>query len=481
MFISLQARPEADMADFFKYENSPFPPSLSDQGKLRQGTKSKILECLPGIPNAGKNPARNKASVIVLDMPAVIHMVKPQKANTFGDYISHHLLPFLHAQMNDSTKRIDAVWDRYPEKSLKNQTRTKRLGTVKERRIKASNNVPIPKGKEWQNYLKVSENKEDLFKYLSDELVNKTHSSSYNLLSTKGEVVLSNKPIDLSRVSTSDHEEADSRMILHLFDAAIDGHPKAFLRTVDSDVVTLCIHHFPDLKNAGMIELWIGFGKGKSYKDIPIHSVSTLLGQDGCKTILFFHAYTGCDLTSCMCGIGKKTAWAAWERYPEITEVMINLTNDPKSIDEDPTLMAALEKWTVMMYSKSCNKLTVNEARQSMFTHNLKSLDNIPPTQAALYQHVKRTLLVAAYMWHVAFRKMLNMPHPGLYGWEWNDRVQQWVPFWTVLEDASKACSMLLHCGCQKSCTGNCKCSKAGKRCTPLCKCEAGCTRSQLY
>ena len=56
MFISLQTQPEVEMADFFKYENSQFPPSLFDQGKLRQGTKSQILECLPGIPNAGKNP-----------------------------------------------------------------------------------------------------------------------------------------------------------------------------------------------------------------------------------------------------------------------------------------------------------------------------------------------------------------------------------------------------------------------------------------
>ena len=127
--------------------------------------------------------------------------------------------------------------------------RTKRLGTIKERRIKASNNVPIPKGKEWQNYLKVSINKEELFKYLSGELVNKTHSSNYHLLSTKGEVVLCNKPIDLSRVSASDHEEADSRMILHLFDAAIASHQKAFLRTVDSDVVVMCIHHFPGFQN----------------------------------------------------------------------------------------------------------------------------------------------------------------------------------------------------------------------------------------
>ena len=93
-----------------------------------------------------------------------------------------------------------------------------------------------------------------------------------------------------------------------------------------------------------MIELWVGFGKGKAYKDIPIHSVTTHLGHDACRALLFFHAFTGCDMTSSMCGIGKRTAWAAWQRYPEITNIFIKLTNDPSSIDEDLSLMEALEK-----------------------------------------------------------------------------------------------------------------------------------------
>ena len=450
MFISLQARPEADMSDFFKYENSQYPPSISNEGKLRQGTKSQILECLPGIPPPGKNPETSETTVTLLDMPAVIHMVKPQKASTFGEYVSIHILPFIHSQINEFSTRIDAIWDIYSDQSLKSQTRSKRLGLAKTRRIKASSNVSIPTGKEWQNYLKVSENKKDLFCYLSNEIVNQSTSNNYQLLSTQDEVVLCNKQIDLSHVSKSDHEEADSRMILHLFDAAIHGHQKAYLRTVDSDVVVLCVHHFPNLERAGMIKLWVGFGKGKSYKDIPIHHVSNLLGPNCCMAILFFHAYTGCDLTSSMYGIGKKSAWAAWEKYPDVTEVMIKLTNDPNSIDEDPTLMPVLEKWTVMMYSKTCNKVTVNEARQSMFTHNLKSLENIPPTKGALYQHIKRTILVTAYIWHVAFRKMLETPPPGSYGWEWNERLKQWAPYWTELDDASKACSILLHCGCKK-------------------------------
>jgi len=57
MFMSLQARPNADICNFFKYENQREPPSLSDRGKLRSGTKSDIVSCLPGMPGLGRTPA----------------------------------------------------------------------------------------------------------------------------------------------------------------------------------------------------------------------------------------------------------------------------------------------------------------------------------------------------------------------------------------------------------------------------------------
>jgi len=53
MFMSLQARPNADADDFFKYENQREPPSQLDRGKLRSGTKSDILGCFPGMPGLG--------------------------------------------------------------------------------------------------------------------------------------------------------------------------------------------------------------------------------------------------------------------------------------------------------------------------------------------------------------------------------------------------------------------------------------------
>ena len=97
IFLSLQSRPDADILDFFRFENQREPPSLSDRGRLRSGTKSDILKCL-GVPATACTAARD-VTVIVIDMPAVVHMVRPARAATFTDYVPMHLVPFLKSQL----------------------------------------------------------------------------------------------------------------------------------------------------------------------------------------------------------------------------------------------------------------------------------------------------------------------------------------------------------------------------------------------
>ncbi len=58
-------------------------------------------------------------------------------------------------------------------------------------------------------------------------------------------------------------------MMLHLCHPAKEGHTKAYLRTVDTDVVILAIYHSYEL---GLAELWGGFGSSKSFKEISIHN-----------------------------------------------------------------------------------------------------------------------------------------------------------------------------------------------------------------
>ena len=87
-------------------------------------------------------------------------------------------------------------------------------------------------------------------------------------------------------------------------------------------------------------------------------------------------------------GIGKKTAWAAWNVYPEVTEAFEELMHmaDPIS---DRTL-EVIERFVVLMYSRTSDLSRVNDARKQLFAQKSGSLENIPPTQAALEQHLKR-------------------------------------------------------------------------------------------
>ena len=59
-------------------------------------------------------------------------------------------------------------------------------------------------------------------------------------------------------------------------------------------------------------------------------------------------------------------------------------------------------------------------------------------------------------------------------GGEWNERSNIWIPYWTDLPDASHGCSVLLHCGCSVACQGNCRCHRAGIRCS------RGCTNNDM-
>lgn len=479
MFLNIQARPEANMLDFFAHENQQDPPSLSDNDKLYQGAKSCLLECLPGMPKPGKNKAADNATALMLDMPAVIHMVQPKRATQFSEYTPMHLLPFIDHQKTGKCTRVDGLWDRYDPASVKNQIRIIRGGTS-QRRNCVSGSLPIPKGKDWQRFLNDSGSKTELFGYLSKELRNQTSDKNYILLTThNGYVPSSKNDVTLESLQPSTHEEADTRIFLHLNDAVENGHSIIKIRTVDTDVIVIAIsvfHQLPQLK-----ELWVGFGSGKSYRDIPIHKICELLGPERSEALPVFHALTGCDYTSFLRNIGKKTAWKTWQDMPEMTQTFIKIKNNPESVTIQSPEMTELQIYFIANYSKNCAVSDINEARQHMFTTGLKTLESIPPTKNALFQHVKRAMLTCGFMWKMCLEKSPNIPNPKHWGWEWNNRVECWVPYWTDLPDVSKGCSLLVKCGCHKSCQGNCKCFKMGIRCSPLCNCNGSCVNNDRF
>ena len=135
--------------------------------------------------------------------------------------------------------------------------------------------------------------------------------------------------------------------------------------------------------------------------------------------------------------------------------------------------MEVIERFVVLMYSRTSDLSRVNGARKQLFAQKSRSLENIPPTQAALEQHLKR----ARYQcncWNMCMSHDPQLPDSSDLGW--TKASTEWQPFGTTLPEASKSCYELIHCGCKKGCHGRCKCHfKAMLKCTSLCACSGDC------
>ena len=119
------------------------------------------------------------------------------------------------------------------------------------------------------------------------------------------------------------HEEADTRVMVHLLHASENGSANVEVRTVDTDIVVLLIGNFFNLhENNPNIDLWVAFGVGKNFQYIHVNSICNDLGREQSRALPIFHAFSGCDTTSSFCRKGKKSVIRVWKSYLEITDVL---------------------------------------------------------------------------------------------------------------------------------------------------------------
>ena len=180
LFLSMQSRQDADLDEFFRYENQKEPPAISNQGKLRSAKKSDILGCLK-IPKVAGPP---KVTAKVLDGAAIVHMVQPTKA-------TRHFMPFIFSAMEGEVQRLDIVWDTYPEESLniRSTGKARFLHHGGSHGCQGNNSNTHQLGK--KPLLQNCDNKANLFRFLSEAVVDASANIPQTLLySTKDDLVL---------------------------------------------------------------------------------------------------------------------------------------------------------------------------------------------------------------------------------------------------------------------------------------------------
>ena len=383
LFIAMQNR-ESDLDEFFAHEVQSFPPSLSDFGKLHlTGTKSDLLQCLE---QPGQSEPPSAYDCRILDGAVIVHCLPTFTVSTFDKYADEVFIPYLEKQLQD-TKRLDIVWDTYIPDSLKESTREKRGQGI---RRKVSSQAKLPGN--WMDFLRDPLNKEELFTFLTNKIEEFNWPADKAVYVTSGQAVSS-----LGSSSTMDscnHEEADTRMVVHVQHALEQGARSVLVRTVDTDVIVILAGVFHDLLVIQpLADIWVAFGTGKKYRFYHINNICKSLGEPKSRALPMFHAYSGCDTTSAFNGKGKKSAWRAWQAYDEVTETFVSLAKRPfQLLDVDSQQFQKLERLTVILYDKSSPVSSINQARKELFCRTNRQMEKLPPTQDALLQHIRRAV-----------------------------------------------------------------------------------------
>ena len=460
-----------DTSEFFKHENVENPPSISKDGHLYHGTKSDLVEELIATTPLSMSVAQQNTDAVILDGPAIVHMISPKNGSTVEEYCEvfiSHIQKFFNV-----SNRIDVVFDIYMQSSLKEGVRKTR-GVAPPMIVRGNTKV-----KNWSRFLKNDSNKQSLFQYIATISQTVKLSDNQQLVFTCSDTVVTNPNSEMIKeyLSPCDHEEADTRMILHLHQILGETASSVTLRTVDTDVIVLAIAASAQYEDKN---IYIQFGVGDNKKILNAHAIRSEIGMDKALALPVFHAFTGCDTVSSFKSIGKKTAWERWKTFADVTEAFNNLNKGPEDIDSHTQQL--LGRFVVLLYDRTSGCATTNELRKELFTRG-RSIDKIPPTSGVVLQHDRRTAYQGGHSWGNTSIKQQNLPEAKLWGWM-KDKEGRYQPFWTLDPIASKGCKQLVKCGCDEKdgvfkCAKRCGCKKVGEVCTALCKCKGICQHSK--
>ena len=94
-------------------------------------------------------------------------------------------------------------------------------------------------------------------------------------------------------------------------------------------------------------------------------------------------------------------------------------------------ILDIIQRFVVILYCRTSELDSVNEARKQLFCRGSRTLENIPLSEAALLQHCKRATYEGGHVWGNALTAGYGLPEPS--DWGWCKTYGTWLPYWTDL------------------------------------------------
>ena len=170
---------------------------------------------------------------------------------------------------------------------------------------------------------------------------------------------------------SSDHEKADTLIVLHPRGVAVKGYHQVNVLCHDTDVHVLLLAHRQDLCQ----EIWMFSGTSRAKRYIPVHKIS--LTEEKRKSLLAFHTITGCDTTGQFAGIGKQSALKIFDSLSKLIEHL------GEHCPPEESVLADAKAFVCQRYNHGTDGVDISEERAAAFRKVKKNLDSLPPTKDA--------------------------------------------------------------------------------------------------
>ena len=232
----------------------------------------------------------------------------------------------------------------------------------------------------------------------------------------------------------------------------------------DTDLLVLLLDKVTDsCQNVYMISKQSKKAKGTIWH---IQQAQSKLQPDILTNILFIHAFTGCDTTSGIKGIGKSSLMKKINQKNKELLEYVSVFNDMNASKEQVT--GAGEIIFLHLYGGK-NVKSLNQLRFQRFSEKISSAltevdaSTLPPTKDSADYHSLRVFLQVC-MWKNCGTDLL----PERWGWKMIDN--EYVPVTMDNPPAPDYLLKIIKCNCQKDCSSrSCSCRKYQLPCNIAC------------
>ena len=197
-----------------------------------------------------------------------------------------------------------------------------------------------------------------------------------------------------------------------------------------------------------------------------INRIKGAIGTSVCQQLLFIHAFSGCDSTSRIFGVGKRSLFEKLMKGDPVIEVCAEhflKPNQPSQVIERAGELAMVS----IMGGERDQSLT--QFRVEVFLKKLKSAkhfvtpEKLPPTSSSTKFHSLRTYFQS--MTWLGKEDELDVVE-----WGWKNVNNKLIPSMTEIKVAPDHLLKLVHCNCTTGCrTTRCSCRRYGIPCQDFC------------